>query len=151
MAPRRRTKSAIAAAVGVSRRTLSNYERAGCDVTSLPAIRRHMATLRHGGTMPAIAARGSPLAAARLALTNARADKAELECRRLHRELVSVDEVRGDLASIRDAVKVALAELVDTLPARLAGLGPPEMERVIAEHTSATLARLADADTYATA
>ena len=107
-----------------------------------------MRGLRHGGVLVGRLGRDEDLAHARLLLTRARADRAELVAAELRRSLVSTESVRADLRRIRDTVSRELNALVDALPDKLAGLEPGEMSLVVGAATDATLRHLADAGAY---
>ncbi len=149
MAPKRKpTQVEMAARAGISRRTIQGYRAAGVDTHDIRAIKRHMRDLRHGGVVGEHADRSGSLHAARTALTKAQADKAELRARQLRRELVPVEDVRADVLAIKRTVADALDIFAESLPDRLAGLEPAEMEAVIRNATQTMLERLSDVVTY---
>ena len=145
---RKQTQRQMAARANISRRTLQAYKAAGVDVTSLQDIKRHQSELRHSGILPQREPPSSALSRAKVALTKAQADKAELHARRLKRELVPATQVRADVAAIQAAVSSALDCFCESLPSRLAGMSPPEMECIIRSATQSLLERLSDVAAY---
>jgi transcriptional regulator with XRE-family HTH domain len=148
-ARRRPTQRELARRAGVCVRTLQSYARAGVNIASLRAIRKHQAGLRHAGILPMGVGRCPDLAAARLALIRARADKCELEAAALRESLIDISGVRRDLLAIRETVGAALLAMVDDLPPMLANREPPEMAEAIRAHTDGLLRRLSDPGAYA--
>ena len=144
----KKTQREIASAAGISRRTVQIYKKCGVDVQSIAAIRRHQRGLRHNGILPGQAARSPDLAAAKLALLRAKADKAEIEADNLRSSLIDIAEVRRELRLIVATVTAELLALADTLPALLAGREPAEMAVEISVSTDRLLHRLADPASY---
>ena len=146
---RRPTQAELARRAGVCVRTLQSYARAGVNIASLRAIRKHQAGLRHAGILPMGVGRCPDLAAARLALIRARADKCELEAATLRESLIDVADVKAALLAIRETVGAALLAMVGDLPPMLANREPPEMAEAIRARSDSLLAVLSDPGTYA--
>ena len=144
----KKTQREIASAAGISRRTVQIYKKCGVDVQSIAAIRRHQRTLRHGGLMQGRADRGGDLYRAKVALTKAKADRAEIEAGNLRASLIDIAEVRRDLLAVVGTVTTELLALADALPALLAGKEPAEMAVEISVSTDRLLHRLADPASY---
>ena len=148
-ARRRPTQRDLARRAGICVRTLQSYARAGVNIASLRAIRKHQAGLRHAGILPMGVGRCPDLAAARLALIRARADKCELEAAALRESLIDVAAAKAALLAIRETVGAALLAMVDDLPPMLANREPPEMAELIRARSDSLLAVLSDPGTYA--
>lgn len=146
---RRPTQAELARRAGVCVRTLQSYARAGVNVGSLRAIRHHQRTLRHGGLMQGRADRGGDLYRAKVALTKAKADRAEIEAESLRASLIDVADVKAALLAIRETVGAALLAMVGDLPPMLANREPPEMAEAIRARSDSLLAVLSDPGTYA--
>ncbi len=148
-ARRRPTQRELARRAGVCVRTLQSYARAGVNIASIRAIRRHQRTLRHGGLMQGRADRGGDLYRAKVALTKAKADRAEIEADNLRASLIDIADVKADLLRIGSTVKALLLRLESDLPPMLANREPPEMAEAIRARSDSLLSELSDPGTYA--
>lgn len=136
----------MAKRMGLSTETISRYKRQGVDITSEDAIRAHQLTKRDRG-IARVKTTGD-LHAEKLRLIKAQADKAELEVRRIKRELVPVEEVRTDLLRIGSVVKALIVRLESDLPPVLHGLEPADMQLRLRESCDGILMQLSEMSAY---
>lgn len=139
------TQKEMARRVGVNKSVITKYKALGVDVTDEDAVRRHKAENKRGGQPNESY---GDLRAEKLRLTKAQADRAELEVRRLRRELVAVEEVRADLLRIGSTVKALILRLESDLPPTLHGLEPAEMQLRIRESVDKILSQLSEMASY---
>lgn len=137
------TLADIAHAVGCSVATIKGYRsQLGDRVYDIPFMIAHRQGLKGGG---APYTKSSPdQAAAKLRLTNAQADIAELAAARKRGDQVDVSSVREDMLRIGGAVKASMLRLESDLPPLLVGLEAGAMQTRIRESTDAILLQLAD-------
>jgi transcriptional regulator with XRE-family HTH domain len=129
------TQADRAAALGVSVRTLREWERAGISQTEMvDRANRQRERAGASGSMTEV----------RLRKLTAEAELRELELSRLRGEVISFREVEEAVVRIGAAVRAAVTRLEADLPQALEGLDAPAMQRTIRAAVDLILADLSE-------
>lgn len=134
----------IAEKLGLHVGTLWKWRAQGVDVWDEKAIEAHRATLMTGGRARPRTPPSADLTAAKLRLTNAQAEIAELAAAKRRGDMVEVSTVREDILRIGSALAAGMARLESDLPPRLEGLDAASMQTAIREAVDGLRSQFAD-------
>ncbi len=131
----KQTQADKAASLGVSSRTLREWQKAGLSETEMQD-RAARQKERAGAS--------SSMAEARLRKLQAEAQLKELELEKQRGELISIAEVLEGVARIGAATRSAIVRMEADLPPMLEGLTAPAMQRVVRQVVDQVLGELSD-------